>query len=72
MSLRTVPFALTLLLAVGCGSKPATAGPPGAKPRDDMAKQMKGLSPEQRAAYMKQHPEAAQVLSGQSTPPDTP
>ena len=53
------------LLTEGCGQKTA-ATPPGAKARDSVAKQLTSMTPEQRADYMRKHPEALSALSGNS------
>lgn len=65
--MRTLSLALVLLLATGCGSKQSSAAPPGARKRDELAKQMAGMSPEARAAYVRDHPEAMRTLSGQNS-----
>gem|GEM_PF-6051710 len=54
------------LLAAGCGSEKQAKAPPAAKERDSLAKQLHGMSPEERTAYMRQHPEALQTLTGTS------
>jgi hypothetical protein len=53
----------TALLTEGCGEKKASL-PPAAKTRDSLAKQLSGMTPEQRTEYMHQHPEALSALSG--------
>lgn len=53
------------LLTEGCGEKKALV-PPAAKARDSLAKQLAGMTPEQRTEYMHQHPEALGALSGGS------
>ena len=53
------------LMTEGCGQKTATV-PPAAKTRDALAKQLSGMTPEQRTEYMHQHPEALGALSGSS------
>jgi len=70
---RLVPLIAlgTLLAAAGCGQKDASQAPPAAKDRDALAKQLSAMKPEERAAYMQQHPEAMSKLSGQGGGPDS-
>ena len=59
---------LVTLLAAGCGSEKPAAAAPGTKARDTLAKQLHGMSPEERTAYMRQHPEALRTLTGNAHP----
>jgi len=59
---------LVTLLAAGCGREKPTAAAPATKARDSLAKQLHGMSPEERTAYMRQHPEALRTLTGNARP----
>jgi hypothetical protein len=73
-SLKNAGAAVAALAVVftctGCGQRNA-GPPPQARAQSALAKKLSAMKPEERAAYIREHPEVLSTLGGQS-PTDNP
>jgi hypothetical protein len=71
--MKGILFAISLV-ALGCGAPPPSPTMPAANEAGKkLTAKLKGMTPAERSAYLKKHPEELQaVMSGGGTPAKTP